>query len=190
MCSYNAVNGVPTCANSYLLQTVLREHWGWTNEEQWVTSDCVRKLTVQTSVLSMSKSCPYQSANCMASRPGISRDFRLRTGLREPLCLLYSWLNPLFCVSNLSKFQANFEIKVPHSWSLGEKYWEAFASDLCFEIPRSSSVCEPLLILSSPSLGRHPERLPTSRIRLLQGASSRRCSKCGNWYVDMSDTVW
>ena len=40
MCSYNAVNGVPTCASSYLLQTILREHWGWTNENQYVTSDC------------------------------------------------------------------------------------------------------------------------------------------------------
>ena len=40
MCSYNAVNGVPACANSYTLQTILREHWGWTNEQQWVTSDC------------------------------------------------------------------------------------------------------------------------------------------------------
>lgn len=32
MCSYNAVNGVPSCADSYLLQTILRDHW--------VTSDC------------------------------------------------------------------------------------------------------------------------------------------------------
>ncbi|KAF2172247.1 glycoside hydrolase family 3 protein [Zasmidium cellare ATCC 36951] len=40
MCSYNALNGVPTCADPWLLQTVLREHWNWTAEEQWVTSDC------------------------------------------------------------------------------------------------------------------------------------------------------
>lgn len=39
MCSYNAVNGVPACASSYLLDDILREHWGW-NENQWVTSDC------------------------------------------------------------------------------------------------------------------------------------------------------
>jgi hypothetical protein len=40
MCSYNAVNGVPSCADDYLLQTVLREYWEWTKEDQWVTSDC------------------------------------------------------------------------------------------------------------------------------------------------------
>jgi beta-D-xylosidase 4 len=40
MCTYSALNGVPTCADPWLLNDVLREHWNWTNEEQWVTSDC------------------------------------------------------------------------------------------------------------------------------------------------------
>lgn len=37
MCSYNAVNGVPSCANSYLLQKQLRENWGF---QGYVVSDC------------------------------------------------------------------------------------------------------------------------------------------------------
>lgn len=40
MCSYNALNGVPTCADPWLLQSLLRDHWNWTSEQQWVTSDC------------------------------------------------------------------------------------------------------------------------------------------------------
>lgn len=41
MCSYNAVNGVPTCADPYLLQTVLREFWGWESDDtRYVVSDC------------------------------------------------------------------------------------------------------------------------------------------------------
>ncbi|KAK8199701.1 putative xylan 1,4-beta-Xylosidase [Phyllosticta capitalensis] len=40
MCAYNAANGVPTCADPYLMQTLLREHWGWTNDDQYVVSDC------------------------------------------------------------------------------------------------------------------------------------------------------
>jgi beta-D-xylosidase 4 len=46
MCSYNAVNGVPACANSYLLQTILREHWNWTEHDNYVTSDCEAVLDV------------------------------------------------------------------------------------------------------------------------------------------------
>ncbi|KAH7379267.1 glycoside hydrolase superfamily [Phaeosphaeria sp. MPI-PUGE-AT-0046c] len=40
MCTYNALNGVPTCADPWLLQTILREHWGFNATQQWVTSDC------------------------------------------------------------------------------------------------------------------------------------------------------
>jgi len=40
MCSYNAVNGVPACANSYLMDTILRKHWNWTDQNQYVVSDC------------------------------------------------------------------------------------------------------------------------------------------------------
>lgn len=39
MCSYNAVNGIPSCANSYLLQDILRDFWGFA-DDKWVTSDC------------------------------------------------------------------------------------------------------------------------------------------------------
>lgn len=37
MCSYNAVNGVPSCANDWLLQTVARDNWGF---DGYITSDC------------------------------------------------------------------------------------------------------------------------------------------------------
>jgi beta-D-xylosidase 4 len=40
MCSYNAVNGVPACANKYLMDTILRKHWNWTDQNQYVVSDC------------------------------------------------------------------------------------------------------------------------------------------------------
>jgi beta-glucosidase-like glycosyl hydrolase len=37
MCSYNAVNGVPSCASDWLLGTVLRQTWEF---DGYVTSDC------------------------------------------------------------------------------------------------------------------------------------------------------
>lgn len=37
MCSYNAVNGVPSCVNSDLLNGQLRQDWGF---EGYITSDC------------------------------------------------------------------------------------------------------------------------------------------------------
>lgn len=46
MCSYNSVNGVPACADKYLLQTILREHWGWTEHNNYITSDCEAVLDI------------------------------------------------------------------------------------------------------------------------------------------------
>ena len=40
MCSYNAVNGTPACADSYLMEDIVRKHWGWTDEGSHVVSDC------------------------------------------------------------------------------------------------------------------------------------------------------
>eukprot|EP00521_Asterionellopsis_glacialis_P014611 CAMPEP_0195294214 /NCGR_PEP_ID=MMETSP0707-20130614/14353_1 /TAXON_ID=33640 /ORGANISM="Asterionellopsis glacialis, Strain CCMP134" /LENGTH=844 /DNA_ID=CAMNT_0040355121 /DNA_START=52 /DNA_END=2586 /DNA_ORIENTATION=+ len=37
MCSYNSINGKPACANEWLLNTALRETWGF---QGYVTSDC------------------------------------------------------------------------------------------------------------------------------------------------------
>ena len=37
MCSYNSVNGQPSCANTWLLKTLLRESWDF---QGYVTSDC------------------------------------------------------------------------------------------------------------------------------------------------------
>ncbi|KAJ0158456.1 putative exo-1,4-beta-xylosidase bxlB [Colletotrichum tanaceti] len=40
MCSYNGVNGTPLCANAYLLRDVLRRHWRWDGDGQYVSTDC------------------------------------------------------------------------------------------------------------------------------------------------------
>ncbi|KAJ8514475.1 hypothetical protein ONZ45_g7995 [Pleurotus djamor] len=39
MCSYNEINGTPSCANSFLLSNILRDWWGF-DEDRWVTADC------------------------------------------------------------------------------------------------------------------------------------------------------
>ncbi|EAQ93078.1 hypothetical protein CHGG_01313 [Chaetomium globosum CBS 148.51] len=40
MCSYNALNGTPACASTYLMDDILRKHWGWTEHNNYITSDC------------------------------------------------------------------------------------------------------------------------------------------------------
>lgn len=40
MCSYNTLNGIGVCADKYLLDTIARDHWKWTDRNQYFTSDC------------------------------------------------------------------------------------------------------------------------------------------------------
>ena len=44
MCSYNALNGVPACGNSFLLQDLARDAWGL---EGFVVSDCDAVAVIQ-----------------------------------------------------------------------------------------------------------------------------------------------
>merc|ERR1719436_457893 len=38
MCSYNEINGVPSCANELILEELVRKRWG--RSDALVTSDC------------------------------------------------------------------------------------------------------------------------------------------------------
>ncbi|MCJ1460619.1 hypothetical protein MMC28_011001 [Mycoblastus sanguinarius] len=40
MCSYNAVNGVPSCANSFFMQTLLRDTWTFDTTNGYISTDC------------------------------------------------------------------------------------------------------------------------------------------------------
>ncbi|KAF2172749.1 glycoside hydrolase family 3 protein [Zasmidium cellare ATCC 36951] len=40
MCSYNAVNGIPSCVDEWLLTALLKMHWGWNASDHFVTGDC------------------------------------------------------------------------------------------------------------------------------------------------------
>lgn len=51
MCSYNALNGTPACASTYLMDNILRKHWNWTEHNNYITSDC-NAIQVRTHVSS------------------------------------------------------------------------------------------------------------------------------------------
>nr|POE56857.1 putative exo-1,4-beta-xylosidase xlnd [Quercus suber] len=40
MCTYNSLNGVPTCTSSWLMNDLLRGHWGWDKSDHYISSDC------------------------------------------------------------------------------------------------------------------------------------------------------
>lgn len=55
MCSYNSINGVPACANTFLMGSILRDHWK-RDENNYITSDC-------EAVLDVSQNHHYASSN-------------------------------------------------------------------------------------------------------------------------------
>lgn len=40
MCSYNSVNGIPQCADGWMQQDLIRDHWKWNKSTEYITSDC------------------------------------------------------------------------------------------------------------------------------------------------------
>lgn len=54
MCSYNAINGVPACANRELLTDILRNTW---NFNGFVVSDCGKYSGACMSVMGVGDGC-------------------------------------------------------------------------------------------------------------------------------------
>ncbi len=78
MCAYNAINGQPACANQYLLQDLLRGHWGF---QGYVVSDCdavqdiynfhhYRPTQAQSTAISMERGMDNECADFMAKVKG------------------------------------------------------------------------------------------------------------------------
>ena len=83
MCAYNAIKGQPACANQYLLQDLLRGHWGF---QGYVVSDCdavrdiynfhhYRPTQAQSTAISMERGMDNECADGMAKVKGDS-DYR------------------------------------------------------------------------------------------------------------------
>lgn len=63
MCSYVGVNGAPMCANAYLLQNVLRHHWG--RPDVHVQSDCGAIGQMMTDAIRFAKNGSDAAAKAM-----------------------------------------------------------------------------------------------------------------------------
>ncbi|KAI9647643.1 hypothetical protein NHQ30_004028 [Ciborinia camelliae] len=96
MCSYNAVNGVPTCADEWLLQSLLREHWEWEEEDQWVTSDC-------DAVQNIWDSHNYTSTPEQAAADALNAGTDLDCGTFWPTYLGSAYNQSLYNISTLDR---------------------------------------------------------------------------------------
>ncbi|KAL7894281.1 glycoside hydrolase family 3 protein [Trichoderma sp. SZMC 28014] len=90
MCSYNSVNGVPSCSNSFFLQTLLRESWGFP-EYGYVSSDCDAIYNVWN---------PHNYANSQSSAAADS----LKAGTDIDCGQTYPWhLNESFVAGTVTR---------------------------------------------------------------------------------------
>lgn len=90
MCAYNSVNGVPSCSNSFFLQTLLRESWGFP-EYGYVSSDCDAIYNVWN---------PHNYANSQSSAAADS----LKAGTDIDCGQTYPWhLNESFVAGSVSR---------------------------------------------------------------------------------------
>ena len=77
MCSYNAVNGVPSCANKWLLGDVLRKEWkfdGYVTSDSGAVADIIQhhhytKNWTETVAKAMAAGCDVESASWPAGHP-------------------------------------------------------------------------------------------------------------------------
>ncbi|KAI0066953.1 glycoside hydrolase family 3 protein [Artomyces pyxidatus] len=104
MCSYNAVNGIPSCASRYLLQDIIRDYFQL-GENQWITSDCDAVLNVfdphnYTTSLAEAAALSIQAGtdlDCGTTYPGIlaqavDQNLVAETDVRTALTRLYGSL--------------------------------------------------------------------------------------------------
>ena len=60
MCSYNAINGIPACANKWLLQDVARDAWGF---DGYITRYCISSTSSISSISSISSTSSASSTS-------------------------------------------------------------------------------------------------------------------------------
>ncbi|KAI3600443.1 glycoside hydrolase family 3 protein [Moniliophthora roreri] len=95
MCSYNEVNGVPSCANSYLLQTLVRDFWEL-GDDQWVVGDCAAVEAIATG---HQYTNDIVNASALALRAGVDID----CGITYPTNLGKALNQSLISEDNLRK---------------------------------------------------------------------------------------
>jgi hypothetical protein len=83
MCSHNALNGVPACSNSYLLEDILCDHWAWNSSSHW-SQAIVKQLKIYM---------PPVKPQMGSSRPPFSPSITVPTSTVEQ-SILSTWVRP------------------------------------------------------------------------------------------------